>query len=158
MRRREYWRENVAVSSLLLVAFRNGERAVGRRLFPCVYFHSARLPVAKEDRGSKGRICTLSRICTLPSSPKLLRTLFAVLARPEWRVNGGIPRSWDTYTEHKRRIEMEKSGEKRDEEVAQFPDPRIRSAPRDRSSLQNLRNCYARGCYYATPTQTPVVG
>lgn len=40
---------NVAVSSLLSMAFRNEERVAGRRLFPCVYFHSARLPSRRTD-------------------------------------------------------------------------------------------------------------
>lgn len=108
---------------------------ISMRLFPF-----SPVAVAKNrHRGSEGRICTLSRICTLPSFPKLLRTLFAVLARPEWRVNGGYLEA-ERHVHNERRTEMEKSEGKGS---SQFPDPRIRSAPRNRSSLQNLRNCYA---------------
>lgn len=112
-----------------------GQTFISMRLFPF-----SPVAVAKNrHRGSEGRICTLSRICTLPSSPKLLRTLFAVLAGPEWRVNGGYLEA-ERHVHNERRTEMEKSEGKGS---SQFPDPRIRSAPRNRSSLQNLRNCYA---------------
>lgn len=88
-----------------------GQTFISMRLFPF-----SPVAVAKDrHRGSEGRICTLSRICTLPSSPKLLRTLFAVLAGPEWRVNGGYLEAERHVhsVERKRRTEMEKSGEER---------------------------------------------
>lgn len=125
------------------------------RLFPF-----SPVAVAKDrHRGSEGRICTLSRICTLPSSPKLLRTLFAVLAGPEWRVNGGYLEAERHVhgVECERRTEMEKSGGK-----GEFAIPGSTNSIRftEQKQLAKLAKLLrdTRCCYYATPTQTLVVG
>lgn len=77
---------------------------------------------------------------------------------PFWRGRDGeIARDRDTYRESTGRTETEteKSGERG---ACKPSDSRIRSALRDRSSLQlaKLLACDARRCYYATPAQTLV--